>query len=46
LVPADSVSGALLPARYRVWCGALAVEADAAFDEAVLRRLLSIVAAC
>jgi hypothetical protein len=33
-------------ARYRVLCGALAVEVDAAFDAEVLRRLLAVVASC
>lgn len=44
LVPAGSVVAA--PARYRVLCGEFAVEMDDRFDEAVLRRLLAVVASC
>jgi hypothetical protein len=32
--------------RYRVCCGVFAVDVDADFDEAVLRRLLTVVASC
>ena len=35
-----------LAARYVVRCGKLAVEVDGQFDEATLRRLLGVVAAC
>lgn len=33
-------------ARYRVMCGEFVVEVDAGFDDAVLRRLLGVVATC
>lgn len=32
--------------RYMVRCGALAIEVDDQFDDAVLRRLLAVVASC
>jgi len=44
LVPAAPVVEE--PSRYRVLCGGMAVEVDERFDDAVLRRLLAVVASC
>lgn len=39
-------SGPRPSSRYRVLCGELAIEVEADFDAAVLRRLLDVVAGC
>ena len=41
-----SATPVMVPARYVVHVGGLSVEVDDRFDEATLRRLLSVVASC